>query len=106
NAPLGFAFALPYNFATGASKSFLDKLSYRVTFTGREHIIIWLGLLEHKPHTLDIIPCMAPVALSVEITEIKCCLRTMLDCGYRARDLAGDKGLTTRWAFMIEQIAV
>ena len=49
---------------------------------------------------------MAPVALGIEIAEIKPILHTELDACHGARDLARHEGLAADRAFVIEENAV
>ena len=71
DAALGFAFALPHDLATSACKGLFNKFSHRVGFSGRQNVVVRLRLLQHKPHTFDVIARVSPVALRIEIAEIK-----------------------------------
>src|SRR5262249_15587143 len=70
---------------------------------GREDVIITGWLLQHHPHRFNIVPSKAPIPLGIEIPKIEHVELTMLDPSERHRDLPGDKFLSTKWRFMIEE---
>jgi hypothetical protein len=80
DAALGLSLSLPLNLPAGVGKGLFYELSHRMGLTCRENIVIWLGLLKDKPHAFDIIACVPPVALGIEISKIKLCLMTVFDC--------------------------
>ena len=84
--------------AADVGKGPLDEFAHRVRLAGRQHVIVGLVLLQDQPHAFDIVARMAPVALGVEIAEIKLVLQPELDRGDRARDLARDEGFAARRA--------
>jgi hypothetical protein len=97
---------LPSDLAPDLGESKLDEFPYRVAFPSGKHIIIRLRLLLHEPHASHEIARVAPISLGVEIANIKTMLETKLNGGNGAGDLAGDKGLSPQWTFMVEQDAV
>src|SRR5262249_52886429 len=72
----------------------------------RDDVIVWLVLLQHQPHGLDIILGMSPIAPGVEVAEVKFIPQTELDRRRGARDLARHESLPASLRFMIEQYAV
>src|SRR5262249_59286373 len=70
---------------------------------GREDVIITSWLLQHHPHRFNIVPSKAPIPLGIEIPKIEHVELTMLNPSERYGDLSGDKFLSTKWRFMIEQ---
>ncbi len=75
-------------------------------FSGRQHIVVRLVLLQHQPHALDKVPGMSPVAPGIQIAQIELVLQAELDRGNGAGDLAGDEGLAAQRALVIEQDTV
>src|SRR5947207_14387140 len=73
---------------------------------GRQHVVVWLGLLQDPPHALDIIAGMAPVTSGVEVTDVELLVGPEVDGGDRARHLARDERLAADWAFVIEQYSI
>src|SRR3546814_20619448 len=53
-------------------------------------------LLQDPPQAVDIVPCVSPIALRVEMAEVEMALQPMGDAGDGAADLAGDEGLSPR----------
>ena len=106
NALLLASAAAPYDLFADNRKGLFNQFPHRMGFTGRQHIIIGEGLLEHAPHALDIIPRMAPVALRIQIADIELVLKTQFDPRNPARDLAGDEGLAPDRALVIEEDTV
>src|ERR1041384_6279876 len=51
------------------AECFLAKLFHRVRFTRRDNVVVGLVLLQHYPHRLDVLGCVAPVAFRIEIAE-------------------------------------
>ena len=77
----------------------------RMALASGQHVVARFLLLEHEPHSFDIIARMAPVALRIQIAEIEPLLQPVLDRRDRPRDLASDEGLASI-ALMIEQNTV
>src|ERR1700754_634610 len=73
---------------------------------GCNHVIVSTFLLQHQPHRLDVLFSVAPVALSLEVSEKGFVLETSFDRSYCARDLARHEGFAAPWAFVIEEDAV
>src|SRR5262249_43040654 len=99
-------FSLPDQPYPNLRKCLFDEFAHGVSFAGRKHIIIGLGLLQDLPHSLNVIARMSPVALGVEIAKEQCLLRPELDGRYRARDLSCDEGLASSGTLVIEQDAI
>jgi hypothetical protein len=57
-------------------------------------------------HAFDVIPGMAPVALGLEVSEIKRVFKTGFNARDTARDLARHEGLASDRTFVIEKDAV
>src|SRR5262249_19999908 len=77
-----------------------------VSLSRRDHVVIWLILLQHQPHRFDIFLRIAPVTLGVKVAQIKILLQACLDTSSSASNLAGDKGLAASGRFMVEQYSV
>src|SRR5690349_1884759 len=59
--------AAPFDSAADTGKGALYEFAHRVHFTGSQHIVVRLWLLQHQPHTLDKIARMPPVAFRIEV---------------------------------------
>ena len=64
----------------------LDKFADRMLLTGRQHVIVWLRLLQHEPHAFHVVAGMAPIAPRGQIAEVELFLQAKLDCRDRAAD--------------------
>ena len=58
------------HFEAGVLEGPRGELAYRTRLTGRQYIVVRLGLLEHHPHAGHEVRSVAPVALRVEISEV------------------------------------
>src|SRR5437899_553615 len=74
-----------------------------MALAGRQHVVVWLLLLQDQPHSFDIVARMSPVARGIEIAEVHSLLQAMLDRRHRARDLAGDESFAADRALVVEQ---
>ena len=54
-----------------SAKCFLAKLSHRMRFIGSDNLVVWLILLQHKPHCFDIVAGKTPVTLGVEVAQVE-----------------------------------
>ncbi|MNV77171.1 hypothetical protein D3C71_1705690 [compost metagenome] len=63
-------------------------------------------MLQHHPLHTHVIFGVAPVAQRIHIAQMQAAFETLSDIGDSAGDLAGDKGFTTAWRFMVKQNAV
>ncbi|KQO67479.1 hypothetical protein ASF18_12680 [Methylobacterium sp. Leaf89] len=59
--------------------------------TGRDYIIIRRVLLQHHPHRTDVIFCMPPVTLRIDIAETKFLGKPELDPSHAISDLPRDE---------------
>src|SRR5689334_15350541 len=96
--------ALPIEVELGEGA--FGELAHAVRLAGGDDIIVGLGLLQHEPHRLDIVPGEAPVALRLEIAEVELLLQPFLDAADGARHLARDEGLAAPRALVVEENAV
>src|SRR5713226_1724488 len=95
--------AAPLDDAADFRERDLDEFANRAGLAGGEHEVVGRVHLQYPVHALDIIPGVAPVALCLEISEVKRVFETGLDAGDAARDLARHKRLAADRTFMIEQ---
>ena len=72
-------------------------------FASGDHVIFRPILLQHQPHRFDVFFGVTPVALRVEVAEVKLVLQPRLDARHGARDLARDKSFAAPRAFVIEK---
>src|SRR5665647_283237 len=81
----------------------MHVLADRMGLSCANNKIIRFFLLQDPPHTLHVFWCKSPVPLCIEISQVQ---EFVLSADYPCNstgDLAGDKGLTPSWGFMIEQ---
>src|SRR5580693_3634825 len=100
------ALAAPLDGAAGFRERDLDEFAHRPGFAGRQHEIVGRVRLQDLVHAFDVIPGVAPIALRLEVSEIKRIVETGLDPGNAARDLACHEGVATDRALMVEQDTV
>ncbi|MNL28762.1 hypothetical protein D3C87_1504210 [compost metagenome] len=82
------------------------KFTHRDLLAGSDHEIFSGILLQHHPLHTHVIFGVAPVAQRIHIAQMQAAFETLSDIGDSAGDLAGDKGFTTAWRFMVKQNAV
>lgn len=63
-------------------------------------------MLANPPTHINIVFCVAPVSLGVQVAEVQFLLLTKRNLGYSTGNLACHERLTTPWAFMIEENAI
>src|SRR6266849_10408847 len=67
------------------------------------HVVIGRWLLQHKPHRLDVVACVAPVAPGIEVTKTKLPGQSQFNpCG-RVRDFPSHEIKRSSRALMVEQ---
>jgi len=71
--------------------------------TTGDNEILRILLLQHQPLRLDIIACMPPAALGVQITKIQTILKTQLDASNAAGDLLGHEDLAAHWRLALKE---
>ncbi len=74
-------------------------------FSGGDHEVFGLFVLEYEPHAFHIVAGIAPVAERGEISEQKFFLFALGDAGGGESDLAGYERLSAALAFMVEENA-
>src|SRR5450631_866867 len=98
--------AFPADADAGFGEGAFDEFAHRVGFPRRQDIIVRLGLLQNAPHSLDVIACVAPIPLGIEVAQKELVLKAQMDRRDRAGDFSRDEGLGPGWTFMVEQDAV
>src|SRR5580692_8389631 len=98
--------AAPFDAASDFGERQFDELAHRAGLARGQHEIVRLICLQDLVHADDVILGMAPVALGVEIAEVKRLLKPGLDPRHRAGDLAGHESFAPDRALMVEQDAV
>src|SRR5215510_13629405 len=101
DAGLGGALALPHDLPVDMAEGDLHEFAHRPGLAGREHVVVGSILLQDPPHALDVIACMPPIALGLQITEVEALVKSDLDPGDRARNLAGHKRLAPDRALVV-----
>ena len=60
-------------------------------------------VLEHQPHTFDIVTSITPVTQGIEVAQIELVLFASCDASHGKGDLTRDEGLTTAFALVVEK---
>src|SRR5207244_3368346 len=82
------ALAAPFDLAADFGERKLDEFAHRTRLAGCQHEVVGRIRLQDLVHALDIVARMTPVALGLEVSEVKRVLKTKLDAGDAAGDLA------------------
>ena len=106
DALLVLGFALPLEFDADIVEGELGKLADAVLHARGNDVVLGLAGLEDEPHTLDVVLGVAPVAEGIEVAEVEFVLQALGDAGGGEGDLAGDEGLATALALVVEEDAV
>src|SRR5579863_5957967 len=96
----------PTDFNANLCEGFFHELAYRMSFSSRQHIVAGFLLLEHQPHSTDILSGMPPVTLGIKISEKKLVLESQMNGRDSARDLSSNESFPTGRSFMIKQNAI
>src|SRR5690606_2697296 len=83
------------------SKYLFAKLFHRMSLASSDNIVVWVVLLKHQPHSLDILFSVSPVSARIKVTQIKLVLKTHLDPGSSTSNLTSHKRFSTTWGLMI-----
>src|SRR6185436_5533974 len=71
-----------------------------------KNVIIWLILLKHHPHTLDIILGISPVAFCIKISQIEFVCQPKLNFAEAYSNFASNERLPASRGFMVEENTV
>src|SRR6266567_2500472 len=69
----------------------LHQVANGVALAGRHDVVAWFVLLQHQPDRANIVPCVPPVAPSIEITQDELVLKSERDRSCSRGDLAWQK---------------
>src|SRR3546814_19366151 len=86
--------ALPCDRPSDLREGQLDELAHRMGFAGGQYIVVRPVLLQDPPHAVDIVPCVSPIALRVEIAEVEMALQPLRS---EARRVGKECGSTCRY---------
>jgi hypothetical protein len=81
----------------------LEKVTHRMRMSRSKHKIVARFLLKHKIHPLDIVLCVSPVALGVDVSEMHAFLLSKRDPSNGDADLARDEILLASRALVVEK---
>ena len=81
------------------------ELAHGVLNTGGDDKVLGTLLLEDKPHALDIVTGIPPVAKTGEVAQIELFLQTLGDACCCKGNLAGDEGFASALALVVEEDA-
>src|SRR5262249_31231483 len=76
---LGDSRPLPPDLNANFGEGTLDELSDRMGFAGCQNVIVGLGLLHDAPHAFDIVACVSPIALGIQISQKQFVLEAKMD---------------------------
>ena len=79
------------------------KLPHRVLFACGDDKVLGLLVLQHQPHTVDIVRRIAPVTECIEIAQVKLVLQSQLNACCCHCDLAGDEVLAPSLTLMVKE---
>ena len=105
NALFVHAFAFPAEFYTCVAESESCKFTDGVLYAGCNHEVFGFIVLKNEPHAFHVVLGVAPVAEAVEVTKIQAVLLVLGDTGGGKRNLAGHKGFSTTFRFMVKEDA-
>ena len=97
------AFELQLN--TSVTEGELGELAHGVLHTGGDDKVLGTVVLQYEPHALHIVLGIAPVAEGVKVAQVEALLQALADAGGGEGDLAGDEGLATTLALVVEEDA-
>lgn len=66
SVPLTF----PLNSDSNVTECLFDEFSYWVSFTSCENEIVGFVLLQHAPHSFNVVASVSPITFGVEVTEV------------------------------------
>src|SRR5690554_91836 len=95
-------FTLPAQSDTRLSKCESTEFAHRMHLTRSNNKIFRFAVLQHQPHTLNIIPCVSPVALSIKITQIQLILHTLCNTSSSNSNFAGHECFAPSLTLMIK----
>ena len=98
--------ALPLEFDADIVEGEVGKLADAMLHACGDDVVLGLAGLEDEPHALDVVLGVAPVAEGVEVAKVELVLQALGDAGGGEGDLAGDEGLATALALVVEEDAV
>ena len=102
----GAGLALPLDGSANNGEGTLDELANGVGLSGGQDVVIGLLLLEHAPHTLNVVAGMAPITLGVDVSEVEALVNSLVDAGDGGGNLAGDEGTATAGTLVVKEDAV
>src|SRR5687767_5736553 len=73
--------------------------------TGRDHVVIRLGLLQYQVHSLHVVGCMPPVAPGFEVSEAQLRGSTGLDAGHGRSDFSGHELVASAGTLVVKKDA-
>ena len=102
----GFAICLPRESHTYHLERLFDEFSDGVRFSGGKDKVISNVCLQHSPHSFNVIFCMTPVPLCVQVPyfQHKCLVRHRLHHAYA--DFPRHEFMTTSFGFVIEKYTI
>ena len=98
--------SLPIYLYTNFFETPVHKVTNCACLSSGNNIILGFILLEHTPHSINIILRMSPISLRIEVSEIELLLKSKTDLGYRHSDLTSHECLTTNRRLMVKENSI
>ena len=81
-------FTSPFNIEAKVWCCGINKVLYGILLTSCNHIIIWLLLLKHQPHSFYVVFGVSPVTSGIEVSKLEITLESHTNSGQGSDDLA------------------
>jgi hypothetical protein len=98
--------ASPLDRAADLLKGDFYKFPHRMRLASCEDIIVGLRLLQDEPHALNEVARVTPVTFSVQVTEVKPLLQTILDGRDGAGNLSRHERLAAERTLVVKKDAI
>src|SRR5690606_3824143 len=79
------------------------KIPHCRRHTGGNDEVFRLVLLEDEPHSFNVVLSMTPVALCIQVSEIKLILESKGDAGHSPGNFAGHEGLAPEGGLVVKE---
>mmetsp|Transcript_21097 Transcript_21097/g.50915 ORF Transcript_21097/g.50915 Transcript_21097/m.50915 type:complete len:248 (+) Transcript_21097:397-1140(+) len=84
----------------------LYKRPHSVCLPRGQDVVIRSIVLEHHPHTLDVVTGMSPIALGINVTKVQALIQPLTNASDGNGDLARDEGGTSAGRLVVEKNAI
>ena len=88
-----------------AAEGQFAELTHAVLLARGDDKVFGLRLLQDEPHAFDVVASVAPIAQAGEVAQVEFLLRSLCNARCSEGDLAGDEGLASALALVVEEDA-